>query len=40
MCSFFLIFKSHCLGENVEKYCRAGEATYDNMADAHSMVRI
>jgi hypothetical protein len=31
----FFILKSYCLGDNVEKYCRAGQATYDNMAHAH-----
>jgi hypothetical protein len=25
------------LGDNVEKYCRGGQATEDNMAHAHSM---
>ena len=34
--TFFL--KSCSLWENVEKYCRAGQATDDNMAHAHCML--
>jgi len=30
--TYFLFRKSCCLGDNVEKYCRAGQATDDNMA--------
>jgi len=30
--------KSCCLWESVEKYCRAGQATDDNMVQAHSML--
>jgi hypothetical protein len=37
--TFFLLFWKSCrLWENVEKYCRAGQATYDNMAHAHCML--
>ena len=32
-------FRKLCrLWDNVEKYCREGEATDDNMADAHCML--
>jgi len=27
-----------CVSDNVEKYCRAGQATDDNMAHAHCML--
>jgi len=30
--------KSFRLGDTVEKYCRAGQATGDNMAHAHCML--
>jgi len=30
--------KSSCLLGNVEKHCRAGQATEDNMAHAHCML--
>jgi len=30
--------KSWRLSDNVEKYCRAGQATDDNMAHAHCMM--
>jgi len=30
--------KSYRLWDNVEKYCRAGQATDDNMAHAHCML--
>jgi len=35
---FFLgfVLKSCCVWESVQKYCRAGRATYDNVAHAHS----
>jgi hypothetical protein len=29
---------SYCLRDNVQKYRRAGQATYGNMADTHSML--
>jgi len=32
--------KSYRLWDNVEKYCRAGQATDGNMAHAHCMVDI
>jgi len=35
LCSVFLFRKSCRLWENVGKYCRAGQATDDNMAHAH-----
>jgi len=31
-------FKSCSLWDNVEKYCKAGRATDDNMAHAHCML--
>ena len=34
--TFFL--KSRFLLDNMEKYCRAGHDTYDNMAHAHCML--
>jgi len=36
-CSVTFIWKSCQLWDNVEKYCRAGPATNDNMAHAHCM---
>jgi len=33
------VFRKSCrLWDNVEKYCRAGQATDDNMAHAHCML--
>jgi hypothetical protein len=34
LCSVSFLWKSCCLSDNVEKYCRTGQAT-DNMAHAH-----
>jgi len=34
----FFFRKSCLLWYNVEKYCRAGQATDDNMANAHFML--
>jgi len=34
----FFFEKSCCLRDNVEKYCRVGQATDGNMAHAHSTV--
>jgi hypothetical protein len=36
--NFFFFRKSCNLWDNVEKYCRAGQATDDNMAYAHCML--
>jgi hypothetical protein len=36
--NFFLIIKSYNLWDNVEKYCRAEQATDDNMTHAHCML--
>ena len=34
-----IFLKNHAIYEiNVEKYCRAGQATDDNMANAHCML--
>jgi len=33
----FFLFKSCCLWDNVEKYCRATQATEDTMGHAHCM---
>ena len=38
LCSIALFRKSCRLWDNVEKYCRAGQATDDNMAHAHCML--
>jgi len=38
LCSITFFFKSCRLLDNVEKYCRAGQATDDNMAHAHCML--
>jgi len=41
LCSvtFFFFFRKSCrLWRNVEKYCRAGRATYGSMAHAHCML--
>jgi len=35
---FFFFRKSRRLQDNVGKYCRAGQATDDNMAHAHCML--
>ena len=35
---FFFFRKSRCLRDNLEKYCRAGLSTDDNMAHAHCML--
>jgi len=36
--SNFFFRKSHCLWENVEKYCRTGQATDDDMTHAYHML--
>jgi hypothetical protein len=39
LCSVTFFFRKSChLWDNVEKYCRAGQATDDKMAHAHSML--
>jgi len=38
LCSVTSIQKSYRLWDNVEKYCRAGQATDDNMVHAHCML--
>jgi len=40
LCSvnFFFLPKSYPLSDNVEKYCRAGQSTDDNMAQDHCML--
>jgi len=38
LCSIFFFRKSCHLWDSVEKYCRAGEATYDNMAHARCLM--
>ena len=39
LCSIFFSFrKSYRLWDNVEKYCRASQATRDNMMHAHCML--
>jgi hypothetical protein len=38
LCSITFFRKSCCLGDNMKKYGRAGQATDDNMAHAHSML--
>jgi len=39
LCSITFFFQKSCsLWINVEKYCRAGQATDDNMANAHGML--
>jgi len=35
---FFFLENRVRLWDNVEKYCRAGQATCDNMAHAHCML--
>jgi len=37
-CSISLFLKSCRLWDNVEKYCRVGQATHGNMAHSHSML--
>jgi hypothetical protein len=36
--NFFFFQKTCCLLDNVEKYCRAGQATDDNMVHEHCML--
>jgi hypothetical protein len=36
--NFFFLLKSYLLWDNVEKCCRAGQTTDDNMAHAHGML--
>jgi ABC-type polar amino acid transport system ATPase subunit len=36
--SNFFFFENRVVHENVEKYCRAGQAKDDNMAHAHCML--
>ena len=38
LCSVTFFRKSCCLWDNVEKYCRAGQTTDDNMAHEHCML--
>jgi len=38
LCSVTFFLKSCRLWDNVEKYCRAGQATYANTALAHCML--
>ena len=38
LCSVTIFRKSRRLWENVEKYCRAGQATDDNMVHAYCML--
>ena len=38
LCSIPFLRKSYRLWDNVEKYCRAGQATDDNMAHALCMI--
>jgi len=38
LCSMTFFRKSCCLWDNVEKYCRAGQATDDNMAHVFYML--
>ena len=39
LCSITFLKKNSChLWDNVEKYCRVGQATDDNMAHAHCML--
>jgi len=33
----FISFENHCSLDNVDKYCKAGKNTDDNMAHAHCM---
>jgi hypothetical protein len=38
LCSITFFRKSRRLWDNVEKYCKAGQATDDNTAHAHCMM--
>ena len=38
LCSVAVFRKSYRLWDNVEKYCRSGQATDDNMAHAYCML--
>ena len=38
LCSKIFFFKSYHLWDNVEKYCRAGQATGDSIAHVHGML--
>jgi len=38
LCSITFFRKSCPLSDNVDKYCRAGQATDENMAHAHCML--
>jgi len=38
LCSITFFRKSRRLWDNMEKYCRAGQATDDKMAHAHCML--
>ena len=38
LCSVTFFFKSYHLRDDVEKYCRAGQATDENMAHVHCML--
>ena len=38
MFNYFFFYKILSLWDNVEKYCRAGQARDDNMAHAHCML--
>jgi hypothetical protein len=38
LCSIAVFLKSYNLLDNLEKYCREGQATDDNMALAHCML--
>ena len=40
LCSVFFFEKTRRLRDNVEKYRRAGQASDDNMAQAHCMLDI
>ena len=40
LCSITIFFKSYRLWDNKEKYCKAGQATDENMAHAHFMLNI
>ena len=38
LCSIIFFFENLAFYDNVEKYCRAGQATDDSMAHAHCML--
>jgi len=38
LCSVTFFLKSYRLWDNVEKYCRSGQATYDNMVHVYCML--